>query len=192
MSPENVIQENQDIYEELSGFANVTDEPLYSVITYEVGVPVQCVPFFPGGQNKFLTNVEKPREIPKGHLKIVEAISIRFFGSVLVADPVLAQSYLQQHVKFAPNADARPRYIPVDLCSSGGGLGDAATITNGLPQKNAIFWLKKPEVLRGTIPWVSEVCGNPALPFVGPGPDPVKIEMRFLGPYAYPAALSSS
>jgi len=190
------VAQSEKIYAELNRFQNVTAEPLYSTKRYMAPGALE-VPFFPGGTDKTKTNVVKSREIPRGHLAVIEEIRVSFSGGDWFAAPdgsFLMQAFLTHAVlKFAPNEDARARYFPLYMLGAGGGVtgfytqpvpAAANLATLGNPQHNAVFKLRKPEVIRGIIPFVCSILHQ--VPFSPP--DWADVMIVLAGYYAYPAA----
>ena len=190
------VAQSEKIYQELNRFQNVTAEPLYSTKRYMAPMPLE-VSFFPGGTDKTKTNVVKAREIPRGHLTVIEEIRVSFSGGDWITAPdapVLMRNFLTHAVlKFAPNEDARPRYFPLYMLGAGGGVTgffqQAAPATENLatlgnPQHNAVFKLRKPEVIRGIIPFVCSIVHQVAFD----PPEWADVMIVLAGYYAYPAA----
>jgi len=189
------IRENEDIYKELSKYANVTSEPIYSTVTYATSGNKAATNFFDGSSTKTTTNLTKDRELPQGHKMIVEEIRVSVMPDVTLAD---LQEFLKDAVlEFAPNEDARPRYFPISMLGAGGGVSgawseatasDQYAVVNGQPQQNAVFKLRRPEVLRGGVPFVCKIHHPAAITPAAA----TKVTVILSGLYAYPAAQAAS
>lgn len=184
------VEVNEEIYRELEGYANTIDEPMYSKVSYGASGNAAKTQFFPGGSTLTDTNLVKARELPQGHLKIVEAISVSVAPDVTPAD--LKEIMKEAILEFAPNSTAYKRHYPLDLLGAGGGASgyflqaiaaDDNLVTHGSPNKLSVYRLRKPEVLRGGIPFECNIQHPAAITPAAA----TKVEVRLLGPYAYPA-----
>jgi len=190
--PDQVL-DHQAALQQLEGMKNKTGEPLYSWTDYDNGNTDLEVEFFAGQNNKALGNIEKDRELPVGHIMVVEEIRFGLLADT-VADDVLMWLYQIGCLKFAPNADARPRYFPLDILTLGGGVSikqlavaaDQAQLGDGV--QIAAFRLPVPEVLVGGVPFVFSVIHNAAY---NPSAD-TKVLAVMVGPRAYDAGKAAS
>jgi len=189
MPPQNnALKINEGLRKELAGMANVTAEPLFTRVEYGTSGNKASTDFFPGGSDKTQTNIVKARELPKGHLAVVEEIRVSLAPDVVVADIQVIEK--EAVLAFAPNEDSRLRYFPVEILGAGGGPSTATTTvgTHGVPQHNAVFKLRKPEVIRGGEPFVCKIL-HPAA--IAPSAA-TKVTIIFAGIYAYPTAAAAS
>lgn len=185
---ENALKLNAKIRRELAGLDNVTAEPLFARIELGTTGNALSTPLFPGGSDKTQTNVVKAAELPIGHLAIIEEIRISFPPDVVVAD--LQELEKEAVLEFAPNETAKRRHFPIEMLGAGGGPNTATTTvaTHGVPQHNAVFKLRKPEVIRGGVPFV---C-NLIVPTAVTPSAATKVLTILAGIYAYPAGAAAS
>ena len=186
------IKTHEEALEFMKGMMNHIGEPLYSRTLVETAVPLQDIPLFVGQTEPALGNITKTRELPLGHLMVIE--EIRFALPVnLIADQFIP--FLTNGVfKFAPNADARARYFPLEILGTGGGahvpqVAIAADWVNlGAPHQLAAFRLPVPEVIKGGVPFVAQLRYAIPLQFE----NDTKVTCIFIGPRAYDASLAVS
>lgn len=182
--PNETLAISEEHRQELAGLRVKTGEPIYSTVTYATTGNAAKTHFFVGTSDKNVGNVSKARELPDKHLMVVEEIRISAEPEAVVAD---VQEFLADAVlEFAPNEDARSRYFPLDILGAGGGPYTPTTTvaTIGVPQQNAAFRLRIPEVIRGASPFVCNIQ-HPAA--ITPSAE-LKIRVILVGIYAYPAA----
>lgn len=187
------ILDHQEALRMIEGMKNKTGEPLYSWTDYDNGNTDPEVEFYAGQNDPTLGNIRKDRELPVGHLMIVEEIRFGIKADA-AADDVLVWHENIGCLKFAPNEDARPRYFPLDILTLGGGVSikqfavaaDQAQLGDG--HQLAAFRLPIPEVITGGVPFVFSVLHNTAY---NPSAD-TKVLAVMVGKRAYDASKAAS
>lgn len=186
------IKTHEEALEYMRGMMNHIGEPLFSRTLIPSPNTAQDIQFFAGQNEPSLGNIRKDRELPLGHLMVVEEIRFAAQPNVAVID--IQNWLLNGCFRFAPNADARVRDFPLEILGAGGGVaamqvlvaGDGLTI--GQPHQLGAFRLPVPEVIKGGIPFVSQ--SRHAVAF---DPEsPLKITCIFVGPRAYESQLAVS
>lgn len=186
--PNDVLAISEKLRAELAGLKIKTAEPIYSTVEYGTSGNSAVTDFFAATSVKTVGNVSKARELPEGHVMVIQEIRISAMTDASLADlqEIFGAGTNMPVVEFAPNEDARSRFFPLEILGAGGGVNSATTTlaTVGKQQQNAAFVLRVPEVIRGGSPFVAKLHHSAAITPAAA----TKVRMTFVGIYAYNAA----